>query len=100
MAQKRKSVNPQRVPRTQADVDRAFRYGLDFGCEFALNFVLLVLKDKHDAPDEDVYQLRDEFMELVQSYNMGYITYADVKRTLYGDYDFKVHLEDKGGHHY
>lgn len=99
MAQKLRT-NPNKIPKTQADVDRAFRHGLDFGVEFALNFILLVLKDKHNAPDEDVFQLRDEFMDLIDSYNKGYITYADVKHTLYGEHDFEVHLTDKGGHHY
>ena len=93
MPQKHKT-NPSKIPKSQADVDRAWNKGADFGCEFALNTVLLVLKDKHGMPDEDVMQLRDEFMEQIQSYNEGYITYADVKRTLYGDYDFTVHLAE------
>lgn len=85
-------VNPRRVPRTQADVDRAWSAGADFGAEFCLNTILMVLKDKHDAPDEDILQLRKEFMDMVESYNAGYISYADVKRTLYGDYNVYVHL--------
>ena len=98
MAQKHKT-NPNKIPKSQADVDRAWSKGADFGCEFALNTVLLVLKDKHNAPDEDIMQLRDEFMEQIQSFNDGYITYADIKHTLYGDYDFQVHLNEKGERH-
>ena len=97
MSQKSK-VNPNKIPKTQADVDRAWNKGADFGCEFALNTILLVLKDKHNAPDEDILQLRDEIMSQVQSYNEGYMTYADVKRALYGDYDFTVHLVGKEKH--
>ena len=91
-----KRVNPRNRPRTQADVDQAWSRGADFGAEFCLNMILLVLKDKHGAPDEDIIQLRDEFMEQVKGYNAGYFSYADVKRTLYGDYDFAVHLSERG----
>ena len=92
-----KKRNPRNVPATQADVERAWGDGADFGMEFCLNLILLVLKDKHNAPNEDILQLRDEFMDAVDSLNRGYMSYADVKRTLHGDYDFRVHLARKGG---
>ena len=66
--------------------------GAEFGCGLCLDTILLVLKDKHDAPDEDIMQLRDEFMAEIDSINQGYISYADVRRTLYGDYGLKVEL--------
>lgn len=87
--------NPKKIQRTQADVDRAAEAGRDLGLEFALNLVLFVLKDKHDAPDEDILQLRDEFMYEVDSVAAGYLTYSDIKRTLKGDYDLSVNLVDR-----
>lgn len=90
-------VNPKKIPRTQADVDRAAEEGRNLGLEFALNLVLFVLKDKHDAPDEDILQLRDEFMYMVDSVANRYLSYADIVRTLKGDYDLAVHLVDRGG---
>lgn len=63
--------------------------------EFALNIILFVLKDKHNAPDEDILQLRDEFMYEIDSVATGYLTYSDIKRTLKGDYDLSVHLVDR-----
>lgn len=90
-------VNPKKIPRTQADVDRAAEEGRNLGLEFALNLVLFVLKDKHDAPDEDILQLRDEFMYMVDSVANRYLSYADIVRTLKGDYDLAVHLIDRGG---
>lgn len=92
MAQK---VNPRRKPATQADVERAAEEGRDLGLEFALNLVLFVLKDKHNAPDDEILQLRDEFMYVVDSVANGYLTYSDIKRTLKGDYDLAVHLVDR-----
>lgn len=87
--------NPKKIPRTQADVDRAAEEGRNLGMEFALNLILFVLKDKHNAPDEDILQLRDEFMYEIDSVATGYLTYSDIKRTLKGDYDLSVHLVDR-----
>ena len=91
-----KRVNPRSRPRSQADCERAWSAGADFGAEFCLNLILLVLKDKHGACDDDILQLRDEFMQQIDSYNRGYISYPDIKRTLYGEYDFTVHLSERG----
>lgn len=88
-------VNPRRKPATQADVERAEEAGRDLGLEFALNLVLFILKDKHDAPDDDILQLRDEFMYEIDSVAKGYLTYSDIKRTLKGDYDLAVHLVNR-----
>ena len=87
--------NPKKIPRTQADVDRAEEAGRNLGLEFALNLVLFVLKDKHNSTDEDILQLRDEFMYEVDSVAAGYLTYSDIKRTLKGDYDLSVNLVDR-----
>jgi len=86
-------TNPRKVPRTQADVARAWQEGADFGAEFAINMVLLVLKDKHDAPDEDILQLRSEFEDQLDSVAKGYINYADIKTALGGDYNIKVRMK-------
>ena len=92
-----RKVNPKSIPRTQADVDRAFKDGTEFGLEFCLNLVLYVLKDKHDAPDEDIMQLRDEFMYVIDSVVKKYVSYNDIVRALKSDYDLAVRLVGKGG---
>ena len=60
--------------------------------EFCLNHVLYVLKDKHNASDEDIMQLRDEFMNVVDSVGQKYLSYADIVQTLRSDYDLSVNL--------
>ena len=88
-------VNPKKIPRTQADVDRARQEGMDFGMEFCLNLVLYVLKDKHDAPTEDIMQLRDEFMYVIDSVARKYLSYSDIVKALKSDYDLTVRLVDR-----
>lgn len=85
--------NPRNVPRTQVDVEKAHQNGMLFGTEFALNIVLYVLKDKHEASDEDIMRLRDEFVYQIDSISKGYLKYTDVKRALQTEYDLTVKLE-------
>lgn len=85
-------TNPRRKPATAADVNRARQNGMDFGVEFGINCILYILKDKHDAPDNDIEQLRDEFMYLMDSIAKKYVSYADITKTLSGEYDLSVHM--------
>lgn len=48
-------VNPRRIPRTQADVERAYRQGQLDGFRFLMTNILWILVDKHDAPAEDIH---------------------------------------------
>lgn len=87
-----KKTNPRNIPRSQADVDKANEQGMLFGTEFAINVILYVLKDKHDAPDDDIMKLRDEFMYQIDSISKGYLKYVDVKKALQTEYDMSVKL--------
>jgi len=93
---KSKKVNPRRIPATGADVQKARDNGMQFGVEFGINCILYILKDKHDAPDGDVMQLRDEFMYLMDSIAKGYVSYGDIRNTLKGEYDLSVCMTGRG----
>lgn len=86
--------NPRSIPRSLADVNKAHEQGMLFGSEFALNIVLYVLKDKHNASDEDIMQLRDEFMYQIDAISQGYLKYQDVQKILHSEYDLSVKLTD------
>lgn len=86
------STNPKRIPRTQADVDKAFSNGQMWGAEFMLHLVIWILKEKHDAPSEDLHTLADEINNLCDSIGKGYVSYPDIKRTLKSDYNLEVKI--------
>lgn len=85
-----KKVNPKRRPATGADVKRAKDAGMNFGVEFGINCVLHILLDKHNAPEEDIMMLRDEFMYLMDSIAKGYVTYADIRQSLRRENNLEV----------
>lgn len=89
-------TNPNRIPRSQADVDKALQIGRLEGVEFAITTLLWVLHDKHDCPAEDVKVLHDELEYLWDCLAHGtkYITFADIKKELKDEYDWQFHWTD------
>lgn len=59
-------TNPRRIPRTQADVDKAYSNGIVEGLNRGIDLMLYVLIDKHDAPMDDVQQLAGELNHAAQ----------------------------------
>lgn len=86
-------INPRRIPRTQADVERAFRDGETRGIHFMLTLVLFILLDKHEeVPEEDVKQLSEDVHNYCDSINRGYLSFADIVRTLKEEHGLEVEL--------
>lgn len=83
-------TNPKRIPRTQADVDKAFMEGLNVGMEISIDIMMSVLLDKHGAKQEELDIYGAEINDLCDSINEGYVNYADIRNTLREDYNFKI----------
>lgn len=81
--------NPKRIPRTQADVDRAYTQGVDDGIEGGIEMFLYVLMDKHNATQDELDIFAAEVNSLAESIAGGYLSFADVRRVLTDDYGFK-----------
>ena len=79
-------TNPRRIPRTQADVDRAYDKGLTDGTICGLTVMLYVLKDKFDAEDEQLLEFSQVFNRTIDAMNEGYVTEADLKTVVKEEY--------------
>lgn len=77
-----KKTNPRKIPRTQADVERAYNDGIAEGLSRGIDLMLYVLIDKHDAPMDDVQQLTSELNHAAACVVEGYITWADISLML------------------
>ena len=77
-----KRINPRRVPRTQADVDKAYNDGIVEGLNRGIDLMLYVLIDKHDAPMDDLQQLASELNHAASCVAEGYITWPDINQML------------------
>ena len=85
-------TNPRRIPRTQADVDKAYSNGNVEGLNRGIDLMLYVLIDKHDAPMDDVQQLAGELNHAAQCVAEGYVTWADIRQML-KEYGVETALE-------
>lgn len=78
----RKSPNPRKIPRTQADVDRAEEQGRITGMEFMATVTIWVLLDKHNAQDDEIQVFNEEIKYLMDSIAKGYVSYPDIVRAM------------------
>lgn len=83
-------VNPKKIPRTEADVERARKEGLMIGQEYATVIFLTVLYDKEHATYEIMQRVGEEINSLAESITQGYVTIADLKNTLKQEYGIEV----------
>lgn len=86
----RKSPNPRKIPRTQADVDRAEQQGTITGMEFMATLTLWVLLDKHNAPDDEIQVFNEEIKYLLDSIAKGYVSYPDIVRAMKEEHNTTV----------
>lgn len=85
-----KQKNPRRIPATQQDVERAERRGHEFGASVATAIFLTVLCDKHGATVDELRVFWREVCELSDSVARGYVSAADLRRTLAEEYGIGV----------
>lgn len=85
-------VNPRKIPRSQADVARAYKAGMEAATLGLLGIVVITLKDLGE-PDEYIAKFEKKFNRTVQSWLNGEIKERDVSGALKEDYGIEVELK-------
>lgn len=80
------NTNPRKIPRSQADVDKAYRQGQEDALRGALSIMLFTLQNTFQADDERLKKFADEFNYTLDSLNRGYITGKDLEGVLKEEY--------------
>ena len=78
--------NPRKIPRTQADVDKAYKRGINDGLQGALTIMLYTLKDKFGTDDTELKDFADAFNYTVDGINRGYISGKDLESVIRDEY--------------
>ena len=84
-----KKTNPRKIPRTQEDVDRAWKDGVRVGVHNASAMFMNVLVDKYDGMDklaniwDDVTKLSEEVLE-------GRVNIPDIVTMLREEYNIII----------
>ena len=82
--------NPRKIPRTQADVDKAYKRGMNDGLQGALTIMLYTLKDKFGSEDAELKEFADAFNYTVDGINKGYVSEKDLQSVIRDEYGTMV----------
>jgi hypothetical protein len=85
-------LNPRKIPKTQADVDRARSDGFNEGICGALTIMLYTLRDKFGADDEQLKEFSDAFNYTLDGINRGYVKEKDLKAVMKEEYGISVEI--------
>lgn len=92
MKKKKKRVNPNRIPVTQADINRAKDVAMTLAMYRVVYLILYILIEKHEAPREDIHQLAREINYYAESIREDRLTWKDVERVVRDEYETVVRL--------
>ena len=79
---KQKKVNPNRIPVSKADINKAKNKATDEAIERAWSIFFTVLRDKEGYDLEGLQRVWNHVMNLSDSVVKGYATIADLKYIL------------------
>ena len=85
-------TNPKKIPRTQADVDRAYEKGILDGSDLACVIMMSALLDKFNAA-EYIPDIWEAFGKLSEEIKEGRVSLPDLRRVLREEYDLTVEEE-------
>lgn len=76
-------------PEYEHGYDKGRRDGILEGYEFLFVIMLMVLKDKHDAPTEEIDTFQDEILSYVEMVRQHKVSFSLLKHTLHEEYGLK-----------
>lgn len=88
----KRKTNPRRIPCTQADVERAMKYGSDTGASIILDVMIYTLATDFQLPDAWLDKFHERFMAHIDSYVKGYLSQEDMRQTTLAERGWEVQL--------
>ena len=79
-------TNPRRIPRTQADCDKAYKRGQTETIEFACAVACINLHDVFDPDAEQMQKFNQKFNQTVSAILNGEVKYAEIVSALHDEY--------------
>lgn len=92
MAQKHKT-NPNKIPRSQADVLKAYDQGVDAGAKMLLDVMVYTLGCDMDCSDEWLDHFHERFMKNMDCHINGELSSRDMQSTAYAEKGWEVELK-------
>ena len=86
----RTNTNPRRIPRTQADCDKAYKRGQTETIEFACAVACISLHDVFSPSGEQMQKFNQKFNQTISAILNGEIKYADIVNALKEEYGLEM----------
>ena len=83
-------TNPKKIPRTQADVKKAFENGVKHGSDVTSIIFLTVLLDHFGFDQQRIIKCYHHVMKLAEEIADKDVSIADLTRVLLEEYNIKV----------
>lgn len=83
-------TNPKRIPKTQADVKKAFEFGVKNGSDVTSVIFLTVLLDKFGFDQQKIIKCYHQVMKLSEEIAEKRVSIADLTKVLLEEYEIKV----------
>ena len=85
-----RNTNPRRIPRTEADVERAYKRGRAETIEFACAVACISLHDVFSPSGEQMIDFNNKFNNTVSAILNGEVKYAEIVSALHDEYDLDL----------
>lgn len=85
-----KRVSPRRIPKTQADVDKAYLKGLHDRRLDVLDVVVYTIGCDCEMSDDWLEFFNERFMKNLRCHLFGELSTDDMRRTAYAERDWKI----------
>lgn len=85
-------TNPKRIPRSQADVDKAYGDGFYNGLRDALDIMVYTLGCDCEMSDDWLDFFHERFMKNLECHVHGELSTKDMRNTMYAEKGWEVQL--------
>lgn len=85
-------INPNKKPKTEADVKRAYSDGFQDGMKDIMDLMIYTLGTDMEESDEWLDRFHDRFMKNLECHVHGELTSYDMRTTAYSEKGWEVQL--------
>lgn len=87
-----KKLNPKKIPKSQADVDKAYGEGFYNGLRDALDIMVYTLGCDCEMSDDWLDFFHERFMKNLDCHVHGELSTKDMRETMYAEKGWEVQL--------
>lgn len=87
-----KNTNPRRIPRSEADVLKAYSDGFNDGMQDLMDLMVFTIGADMEMPDEWLDKFHERFMKNLECHVHGELTRHDLRSTLYAEKGWEVSI--------